>query len=201
MGSYFTSGHALAIPNLDDFSEFGDYLKKRTWISKTLIDTIITFPKILMVALNGNAIGFGATSTMLADFVYSVPGIQLRTPFMELGLCVEGCSSVTFPRNLGSQRANSMLFLGQGLTAEQWKEAGAINDIFPRDQLLEKVLEKAHQLALYAPDAVSESLKLIRAVDRELLLAVNEKEMLLLIERLQSETFQTQILAFMSAIF
>jgi peroxisomal 3,2-trans-enoyl-CoA isomerase len=76
---------------------------------------MINFPKLLIGAVNGKArikmigcyssvallghcIGFGTTTLALCDVVYSVPEATYSTPFMKLGFCAEGCSSVLFPR-------------------------------------------------------------------------------------------------------
>jgi hypothetical protein len=57
----------------------------------------------------GPAIGFGVTTLALCDVVYSVPHATFKTPFMQLGFCAEGCSSLLFPRIMGPSRANEML--------------------------------------------------------------------------------------------
>jgi Delta3-Delta2-enoyl-CoA isomerase len=68
---------------------------------------------MIMYLLNqtclGPAIGFGVTTLALCDVVYSVPHATFKTPFMQLGFCAEGCSSLLFPRIMGPSRANEML--------------------------------------------------------------------------------------------
>ena len=56
--------------------------------------------QILAVALNGHAMGIAVTILGLADLVYAAAdgAIELSTPFAQLGLAPEACSSYTFPR-------------------------------------------------------------------------------------------------------
>ena len=55
--------------------------------------------QILAVALNGHAMGIAVTLLGLADLIYAADGdIELSTPFAQLGLAPEACSSYTFPR-------------------------------------------------------------------------------------------------------
>ncbi|RUS26528.1 hypothetical protein BC938DRAFT_470651 [Jimgerdemannia flammicorona] len=55
---------------------------------RNLIAEMIRFPKLLIGAVNGNAIGFGVTTLALCDVVYAVPGATFKTPFMQLELWV-----------------------------------------------------------------------------------------------------------------
>ncbi|KAJ3333172.1 Enoyl-CoA delta isomerase 2, mitochondrial, partial [Kappamyces sp. JEL0680] len=198
-GRYFTAGQELAVPRLLDGETPEEYSIRRVQVTKELIDLLITFPKLLIFALNGPAVGFGVTCTALADLVYCVPQTTFQTPFMDLALCVEACSTVTFPRALGRARANDLLLMGKTFTAKEFLDAGLVNAILPEEHFLESVLGHARKAAAYAPDALRKSLGLIKLVDRDRLLQMNELEMKLLVERLGSEEFQQVVLAFMTA--
>ena len=66
-----------------------------------LIDALATFPKPLICAVDGVAVGLGVTLLGLADLVVMADTARLRCPFTSLSLAPEAASSVTLPLLLG----------------------------------------------------------------------------------------------------
>src|SRR5690606_3499427 len=66
--------------------------------NQALFDGFIEFPKPLLVAINGPAIGACVTSATLCDAIIASQKATFSTPFAALGVPPEGCSSVIFPR-------------------------------------------------------------------------------------------------------
>nr|KAJ3406748.1 Enoyl-CoA delta isomerase 2, mitochondrial [Polyrhizophydium stewartii] len=197
-GSYFTAGQQLAPPSPDRDPVV--QLEEGVAVTRSLIEEYINFPKLIIAAVNGPALGFGVTTLALADLVYAVPNATFRVPFMELALCVEACSSVTFVKALGNAKAKDMLFMGRTMTAKEWEAAGLVTDVFPVEGFLDRVLAKADQAASYSSDAVQGSLKLVRSVDRDVLLKMNDLEIKLLVERMTSADFANAVASFMGAL-
>jgi peroxisomal 3,2-trans-enoyl-CoA isomerase len=107
-----------------------NYLKSFVANNLYLTHTFYTHPKILVVALNGPAIGLSAALTGFADFVYGTPHCYLLTPFTSLGLVSEGNSSIGFVQRLGISKANEALIMSKRLTSEELLQVGYINKIF-----------------------------------------------------------------------
>ncbi|KAI8075872.1 ClpP/crotonase-like domain-containing protein [Gilbertella persicaria] len=187
-GKYYTSGQELQEP--DNSPKGEEFNKKRRLVTKTLVDELINFPKLLIAGVNGNAIGFGVTTLALFDVVYSIPQATFTTPFMKLAFCAEGCSSILFPRIMGVSRANEMLLLGRTFTAEELVDCGFISRTIPAEDFHKEVLAIAHEAAKFSSEAIAVSKKLIRDVDRQVLLQVNEVEMARLSERMKSKDSQ-----------
>ena len=109
-----------------------------------LFDQYIRFPKPILAAVNGHAIGAPVTSGTLLDAIIASDKATFRTPFARLGVPPEGCSSIHFARLLGADNAERIL------GAEGWKpnaqealEIGLVNEVVPHEQLLEAAQAKA----------------------------------------------------------
>ena len=62
-----------------------------------LVDQLASFPKPLICAVNGMALGIGATMLGLADLVFMSTEARIRCPFTALAVAPEAASSFTFP--------------------------------------------------------------------------------------------------------
>ncbi|CAM0138113.1 hypothetical protein VKS41_001341 [Umbelopsis sp. WA50703] len=198
-GKYYTSGQELVMPEPMPESDDADLLtmvRKRSENTRQLVRELINFPKLLIVGVNGPAIGFGVTTLALADVVYSVPHATFKTPFMQLGFCAEGCSSALFPRIMGPSRANEMLLMGKQFSAEELEKCGFIGRILPAENFHEAVLKHATEAAQFSLGAIKTTKKLSRDVDREMLLKLNEEELDRLAERMISPESIESILNF-----
>jgi peroxisomal 3,2-trans-enoyl-CoA isomerase len=87
--------------------------------NQTLFAAIIDFPKPIVAAVNGPAIGAAVTTTVLMDACFASPSATFSLPFAKLGVPPEGCSSVTFAEMMGDTAAQRML------GAENWKPTAA----------------------------------------------------------------------------
>ncbi|HBT96736.1 MAG TPA: enoyl-CoA hydratase, partial [Desulfobulbaceae bacterium] len=75
--------------------------------------SISSFPKPLVAAVCGPAVGIGTTLLFHCDLVYAGDNAVLSMPFVNLGLCPEAASSLLAPRQLGYHHAAEMLLLGE----------------------------------------------------------------------------------------
>jgi enoyl-CoA hydratase/carnithine racemase len=112
-----------------------------------LIDQLIEFPKPLLCAVNGIAIGVGATMLGLADLVFMSTSARIRCPFTSLAVAPEAASSFTFPRLLGRQQAMWTLMSSEWLGAAECLEMGLAWKICPPEELMALTLRHARVLA------------------------------------------------------
>ncbi len=113
--------------------------------NQALFDMFLDFPKPLLVAVNGPAIGASVTSATLCDGIIASDRATFSTPFGALGIPPEGCSSVQFARIMGAENAARMLGReGWKPTAREALEAGLVQWLAPH----EKLIQEARRVAL-----------------------------------------------------
>lgn len=142
-GPYFTSGADLADPS----KYLGEDL--RTGAVSRFMYALINFPKPIIAAVNGPAVGIGVTLLPHCDIVYAVNDSDFWTPFMRIAVVPEFCSSVTFREILGRSTANAMLLEGRKIDAQTARDRGLVTDVFPREGFLERVLERAGEMVTF----------------------------------------------------
>ena len=92
---------------------------------------IATFPKPLVAAVCGPAVGIGTTLLFHCDLVYAGDNAAFSMPFVNLGLCPEAASSLLVPQMLGYHRAAEALLLGEPFMAEAALKMGLVNRVVP----------------------------------------------------------------------
>jgi peroxisomal 3,2-trans-enoyl-CoA isomerase len=107
--------------------------------NEALFNLFLDFPKPMLIAVNGPAIGASVTSATLCDGIIASEKATFSTPFAALGVTPEGCSSVHFARLMGEENAERMLGKeGWRPSAEEALEAGLIQWVVPHDQLADE---------------------------------------------------------------
>ncbi len=154
---------------------------------RALVDVLIDFTKILILAVNGPSVGIGVTMIPLCDFVFCSDRATFHTPFMKLGICAEACSSYTFPRLMGQLKANDILLQNVKLSAQEAVgKYGLVTRVIPHEQLLSQVQEfVTKQLAVHPCGALIATKQLMR--EKQVLHQVNERECRMLKERMGSK--------------
>ena len=114
--------------------------------NEALFNLFLDFPKPMLVAVNGPAIGASVTSATLCDGIIASEKATFSTPFAALGVTPEGCSSVQFARLMGEENAARMLGPeGWRPSAEQALDAGLIQWVVPHDQLADEARRIARE--------------------------------------------------------
>jgi enoyl-CoA hydratase/carnithine racemase len=128
--------------------------------------SIVNSEKPLVAAVNGVAIGVGATMLLHCDLVYASHNATIKLPFVSLGICSEFASSLTLPGVMGMQRATEMLLLGEAIDAQKAREFGFVNAVYQSDQLHEAALSAAKRIAQQPPESVRATRAFLRAALR-----------------------------------
>lgn len=154
------------------------------------------FPKPLVVAVGGAAVGIGTTLLLHSDLVYASPRASFKMPFVPLGLVPEAGSSLLLPRIMGHAQAAELLLLGERFSVEDALRLGILTRVVPHDELEAVARERAGALARLPPQAVRQTKALMtratRAGVREAMLAEGE----IFVQRLSSPETAEAVMAF-----
>jgi len=126
---------------------------------------IRNMPKPVIAALNGPALGIGASFALACDIRIATPEAYLTEAFINIGLVMEGGASYILPRLAGRGVALEMFFTGQPLSAADAHRLGVINRIVPADRLEQEVRDLANHIASQPRQALAGAK---RAVNRAL---------------------------------
>lgn len=101
--------------------------------------------KPVIAAINGPAVGVGATMTLPMDVRIASEGARIGFVFGRIGIVPEACSSWFLPRIVGVSRALEWTYAADILTAQQAHEGGLVRSVVPQDELLDTALALAHR--------------------------------------------------------
>lgn len=103
--------------------------------------------KPVIAAINGAAVGFGATFTLAMDLRLASSGAKFAFPFTRRGICAESCSSWFLPRLVGIQTAQDWMLTGRTFTAPEANARGLIHELLAPEDLLPRAREIARDIA------------------------------------------------------
>ena len=131
-------------------------------VFRTLLDTLYTFPKPTVAAVNGHAVGGGAGLAAACDLTVMAQGARMGFTEARIGF-VAALVSVFLVRLLPEKHARDLLLTGRLLHADEAARMGLVNEVTPEGKALSRALERAHELALSAPGSLSMTKSMIAA--------------------------------------
>ncbi|KAF5925027.1 hypothetical protein HPG69_008703 [Diceros bicornis minor] len=143
---------------------------------RNFVNTFIQFKKPIIVAVNGPAIGLGASILPLCDVVWANEKAWFQTPYTTFGQSPDGCSTVMFPKIMGGASANEMLLSGRKLTAQEACGKGLVSQVFWPGTFTQEVMVRIKELASCNPVVLEESKALVRCNMKMELEQANERE-------------------------
>ncbi|XP_780031.1 enoyl-CoA delta isomerase 2, mitochondrial [Strongylocentrotus purpuratus] len=197
-GDYYCSGNDLNNFMKIDPSVLHEESVKGSDLLEIFVNGFIDFPKPLICAVNGPAVGISVTTLGLMDVIYASDKATFHTPFAALGQSPEGCSSYTFPKIMGTAQANECLLFGKKLTAQEAFDRGLVTEVIPDAQFRETVDKKVKEYAQLPRNALRLAKNLIRETEKERLHKVNRAECDLLVDRWTSDECTQAIMNYFS---
>ena len=137
---------------------------------------LAAFPKPVIAAVCGPAVGIGTTMLFHCDLVYAGDNAAFSMPFVNLGLCPEAASSLLVPQMMGYHRAAEALLLGEPFMAEAALEVGLVNRIVPPSEANALAQAVARKLAAKPLASLMTTKQLMKGSQQEAVLRQMDEE-------------------------
>jgi len=153
--------------------------------------------KPIFAAINGPIAGIGLCFALYCDLRLMADGARLTTAFARRGLIAEWGSAWVLPRLVGTARALDLLMSARTFVAEEALEMGLLNAVHPADELLDRVLAYATDLAVNAsPTSLAIIKQQVYADANRPLAAAEDQAIVLMRESLEREDFAEGVASF-----
>ncbi|WP_394580227.1 enoyl-CoA hydratase [Cytobacillus firmus] len=157
-GRFFSAGADIkeftTIESGEDFSNLATY-------GQNLFERMEKFPKPIIAAIHGAALGGGLELAMSCHFRLVAENAKLGLPELQLGLIPGFAGTQRLPRYVGTARAAEMLFTSDPITGLEAVQYGLANHAFPEEQLLENAYKMAKKIAKKSPGSIKAAIELL----------------------------------------
>ena len=131
----------------DTIDTIGAHVKRMTTELHGAVSRMIRMPKPVISAVNGVAAGGGMSLALAGDLILATESARFTMAYTQIGTSPDGSSTFTLPRLVGVKRALELTLLNPVLSAQEAKEWGIVNRVFPDDEFQTEVQNIATQLA------------------------------------------------------
>jgi enoyl-CoA hydratase/carnithine racemase len=108
----------------------------------------------IIAAVNGAAVGLGATLALFCDIVYAQPSARFADTHVTAGVAAGDGGAIIWPLLIGPMRAKHYLMTGAFVSAEEALSMGMINKVVPEGTVLQATIDYAELLAAGPREAV-----------------------------------------------
>jgi enoyl-CoA hydratase len=154
-GKAFSAGGD--IPSFIKSYEDPDYRRKSLRGARRLMEAQAEFPKPVVAAINGAAVGLGCNVALMSDIVYMAESAFIADTHVSIGLVCGDGGAVFWPLLMGLLRCKEYLLTGDRIPAAKAVELGLANAAVPDAELMDKARAMAERLAAMPRQAIQET--------------------------------------------
>ena len=134
-----------------------------------LMKTIQNFPKPVIAAINGFALGGGCEIAMACDIRIASEKAKLGQPEVNLGIIPGYGGTQRMSRLVGRGKAMQLIFTGDMISAKEAHRIGLVEEVYAPEELMDKAIEMARSICAKAPLAIAAAKECInRGLDMDL---------------------------------
>lgn len=163
-GRFFSAGADIkeftTVSSSDDFSKLGKF-------GQDLFDRMERFPKPIIAAIHGAALGGGLELAMACHFRLVSETAKLGLPELQLGLIPGFAGTQRLPKYIGVARAAEMLFTSEPITGVEAVQYGLANHAYPEAEVLENAYNLARKIAKKSPSSLKATIELLNYAKTE----------------------------------
>jgi enoyl-CoA hydratase len=152
--AFSAGGH---IPNFIRNYEDAEYRRISLRGALRLQQAMAEFPKPVVAAVNGPAVGLGCSIAVNCDIVYIAESTFMQDTHVSIGLVCGDGGAVTWPLMMSLLKAKEYLLTGERIPAAKCVELGLANRVLPDAELMPAAMELAGKLAAQPPQAMQET--------------------------------------------
>jgi 2-(1,2-epoxy-1,2-dihydrophenyl)acetyl-CoA isomerase len=124
-----------------------DVAKELNQLYHPIMEGLRQLEKPVVAAVNGPAVGIGASLAFACDLVLAAESAYFGLAFVNIGLMPDGGSTLFVPAAVGKARAFQLALLGERVEAARALDWGLINFVYPDDRLLDEADALVRRLA------------------------------------------------------
>lgn len=121
---------------------------------KNLIWDLLDIQIPIVAAINGHAMGLGASIALLCDIIFVAESARIGDPHVNVGIVAGDGGTVAWPLAIGPALAKQYLLTGDPISAEEAHRIGLVNFVAPDDECVDRAIAYAGRIAAKAPLAV-----------------------------------------------
>ncbi|MBU1156577.1 MAG: enoyl-CoA hydratase/isomerase family protein [Proteobacteria bacterium] len=159
-GRAFSAGADLA--GFAQMAEGGDQASRTRFTGLEGPRALANFPKPMIAAVNGPAVGWGLTVSLMCDLRLASQEAYFSAAFVRVGVTPEFGSSFLLPAIVGLGRAMDMVLTARKVPAPEALAMGLLTRMTPPEELLPAAMELAGQIASMPRPAVGMAKALLR---------------------------------------
>lgn len=153
------TGRGKAFSAGGDFNWFPEFQKPEVLEEvrrdgKQLVSDLLEVELPIVAAVNGPAVGLGASIALLCDVIFASEKAAFADPHVRVGIVAGDGGAAIWPLLLGPARAKQYLMTGDAIPAIEAERIGLVNFVCPHEELAADALAFAERLAKGAPLAV-----------------------------------------------